>query len=136
MISIIIPVYNTSKYLHRCLDSILNQTFCDFELILINDGSTDNSLEILREYEAKDSRIVVIDKPNEGVSSARNQGIEIAQGEYIMFCDSDDYVAENWCVILIDGIQHHPNSLCICDFYKVNKEMFINLLEWVCLVIL
>ena len=92
LVSIIIPVYNASKYLYRCLDSILNQTFRDFELILINDGSTDNSLEILREYETKDSRIIVIDKPNEGVSAARNQGIEIAKGEYIMFCDSDDYV--------------------------------------------
>ena len=71
--SVIVPVYNSSKYLHRCLDSILNQTFRDFELILINDGSTDNSIDILREYESKDSRIVMIDKVNEGVSAARNQ---------------------------------------------------------------
>lgn len=122
VISIIIPIYNTSKYLHRCIDSILDQNFIDFELILINDGSTDNSLDILREYEEKDTRIVVIDKSNEGVSVARNQGIDVAKGEYIMFCDSDDYVADNWCETFIDGIKHHSNSLCVCDFFKVDKE--------------
>ena len=119
--SVIVPVYNSSKYLHRCLDSILNQTFRDFELILINDGSTDNSIDILREYESKDSRIVMIDKVNEGVSAARNQGIEIAKGEYIMFCDSDDYVDENWILVLLDGIKNNCNSWVNCEYYTFSS---------------
>ena len=119
-VSVIIPVYNTSKYLHRCLESILNQTFRDFELILINDGSTDNSLEILREYETKDSRIIVIDKPNEGVSAARNQGIEIAKGDFIMFCDSDDYVEKDWIEKLLSAIENHQKSFCVSDIYNVD----------------
>lgn len=91
-ISIIVPVYNTEKYLHRCIDSILNQTYADFELLLINDGSKDNSGVICDEYEAKDSRVKVFHKLNEGASSARNLGIDNANGEYISFVDSDDYV--------------------------------------------
>lgn len=126
LVSIIVPVYNASKYLYRCLESILNQTFRDFELILINDGSTDNSLEILREYEAKDSRIVVIDKPNEGVSAARNLGIEIAKGEYIMFCDSDDYVADNWCETLVIRSQTNPDYLCCSEYYRIEGHQSIS----------
>lgn len=125
ILSVIIPVYNTSKYLHRCLDSILNQNFTDFELILINDGSTDDSLKILREYEAKDRRIIVIDKPNEGVSAARNHGIEIAKGEYIMFCDSDDHVAENWCETLLSFTQKNPDCLCCSAYYRVSSNQII-----------
>ena len=117
-VSVIIPVYNTSKYLHHCLDSVLSQTFAEFEIIIINDGSTDNSLEILREYEAKDNRIVVIDKNNEGVSAARNCGIKVAKGEYIMFCDSDDFVTPNWIEKLYEAIYKHPNSWVDCDYYK------------------
>lgn len=94
-VSVIVPVYNTEKYLPRCIDSILAQTFTDFELILINDGSSDNSGAICDEYAAKDKRITVIHKENGGVSSARNKGIEIAQGEWIAFVDSDDYIANN-----------------------------------------
>lgn len=96
-ISIIVPVYKVEKYIHRCVDSILNQTYRDFELILVDDGSPDNCGAICDEYAAKDSRIRVVHKTNGGLSSARNAGIDIAQGNYIMFCDSDDYVAEDWC---------------------------------------
>lgn len=91
-ISVIVPIYNTEKYLPRCIDSILAQTYTGFELILINDGSTDNSGAICDEYAAKDKRIIVVHKENGGVSSARNQGIKIAKGEWIMFVDSDDYI--------------------------------------------
>ena len=91
-ISIIVPVYNVEKYLRKCVDSILNQTFKDFELILVDDGSTDSSGKICDEYNLKDNRIKVIHKENGGLSSARNAGLDIAQGEYIGFVDSDDWI--------------------------------------------
>lgn len=96
-ISVIVPVYKVEKYIHRCVDSILAQTFTDFELILVDDGSPDNCGAICDEYAKKDSRIKVIHKENGGLSSARNAGIDAAGGMYIMFCDSDDYVASDWC---------------------------------------
>ena len=95
-ISIIVPVYNSEKYLSRCIDSILNQTMKDFELILINDGSTDNSLSILKNYELKDSRIRVIDQKNVGVSKTRNKGIKLANGDYITFIDNDDTIKSDY----------------------------------------
>lgn len=91
-ISVIIPVYNASKYLHRTIDSVLNQTYKDIELILVNDGSKDDSLSVCRYYENKDERVVVIDKENGGVSSARNVGIDKATKKYISFMDNDDYM--------------------------------------------
>jgi glycosyltransferase involved in cell wall biosynthesis len=94
-ISIIIPVYNCEQYLSRCIESVLIQTLTDFELILINDGSTDNSGEICDEYKSKDQRIIVIHQSNKGVGCARNKGIEISSGEYIYFCDADDWTEEN-----------------------------------------
>lgn len=96
-ISIIIPVYNVEKYLHECLDSIINQTFTDIEIICVDDGSTDKSSEILEEYEQKDKRFTVISQPNKGVSAARNRGMQQAKGKYIMFVDSDDWLAHNAC---------------------------------------
>lgn len=91
-ISIIVPIYNVENYLGRCLDSILAQEYEDFEIIAINDGSTDNSLTILQEYAEKDNRISIIDKINNGVSSARNVGLSQARGEYIGFVDPDDWI--------------------------------------------
>lgn len=95
-ISVIVPIYNAEKYLPRCIDSILAQTFTDFELLLIDDGSTDGSGKICDEYATKDARIRVFHKKNGGVSSARNLGLDEAQGEWITFCDSDDYVYPCW----------------------------------------
>lgn len=94
LLTIIIPVYNIEKYIHRCLNACLNQDFplSEYEIICVNDGSTDNSLEILREYEKKYSNIKIIDKENGGVSSARNTGIEVANGQYIWFVDGDDWI--------------------------------------------
>ena len=99
-ISVIIPVYNTEKYLHRCIDSILAQTFTDYELLLINDGSKDNSGTICDEYAKKDSRIRVVHKENGGVSSARNMGLDNAKGEWICFIDSDDWVEKEYLKVL------------------------------------
>lgn len=92
MVSVIIPVYNAEKYLKRCLDSVLNQTYTDIEVIVVNDGSTDNSLKILQEYKNNDSRIKLIDQQNQGVSSARNTGLNNATGDYILYVDSDDWI--------------------------------------------
>ncbi len=95
-VSVIVPVYNTEEYLPRCVESIIAQTFTDFELILINDGSTDNSGKKCDDYAKKDSRIIVIHKKNGGVSSARNKGIDIAKGEWITFVDSDDWISSDF----------------------------------------
>lgn len=95
LVSIIIPIYNAEGYLSRCVDSILAQTFADFELLLVNDGSRDSSLEICNRYAAQDSRVRVLDKPNGGVSSARNLGLESAEAEWIMFADADDWIEPN-----------------------------------------
>ena len=91
-ISVIIPVYNVEKYLRRCLDSVLNQTFSDWQAICVNDGSPDASDKILAEYAARDPRFVVVTKENGGLSDARNAGMEHATGEYIMYLDSDDFI--------------------------------------------
>ena len=95
LISIIVPIYNAETYLPRCVDSILAQTFGDFELLLVNDGSRDGSLDICQRYAAKDGRVRVIDKPNGGVSSARNLGLESASAEWVMFADADDWIEPN-----------------------------------------
>lgn len=95
-ISIIVPVYNTEDYLEKCLNSLITQTIQDIEIICVNDGSSDGSLNILKEFERKDTRIKVINQPNLGVSCARNNAMKIAQGEYIGFVDSDDWVEKNF----------------------------------------
>ena len=90
-ISVIIPVYNVEKYLRECLESILNQTFQDFEIICVDDGSTDRSLDILQEYKRKDDRFVILQQRHAGAGAARNHGLKLAEGKYIQFLDSDDY---------------------------------------------
>lgn len=101
MISVIIPIYNTENYLHKCIESLLTQTFKDFELILIDDGSKDNSISICREFAAIDNRIRIFSKANGGVSSARNFGIDQALGKYITFVDSDDWVEDDFLMSLL-----------------------------------
>lgn len=91
-VSVIIPVYNVEKYLCQCLDSLINQTLKDIEIICVDDGSTDNSIEILKEYDAKDSRFIVVTQGNKGAGAARNAGLEFAKGEYLYFMDGDDYL--------------------------------------------
>ena len=92
MVSIIVPIYNAEKKLRRCVESILSQTFSDFELILVNDGSIDNSLKICEKYALNDKRIKIISQENKGIVSARKKGIENSTGEYIIFVDSDDWI--------------------------------------------
>ena len=112
MISIIVPIYNSEKWLKRCIDSLIKQTYTDIEILLINDGSIDSSLEICNLYAKKDNRIVVIDKKNSGVSATRNMGIEIAKGEYIQFVDSDDYIDEKMCEMLVNAIENVDMAMC------------------------
>jgi len=119
-ISIIVPVYNVENYIHRCVDSILSQTFRDFELILIDDGSPDGCGAICDEYAAKDCRVRVIHKENGGLSSARNAGMEIARGKYFLFCDSDDYVVPDWCEQFLKNVTPEENNYIfggICTVY-------------------
>lgn len=114
-ISVIVPVYNTEKYLRRCIDSILAQTFTDFELLLINDGSRDSSGAICDEYAAKDSRVRVFHKENGGVSSARNVGLDNAKGEWISFVDSDDWVDHTFLELVILDATRHKADVVFCD---------------------
>lgn len=115
MLTIIVPIYNTENYLSECIDSILNQSYKDIELILINDGSTDNSSSICDEYSSKDKRIKVIHIENRGVSYARNIGLSIAKGEYITFVDSDDFVSND---IYLENIKILEQNLSI-DFIQI-----------------
>ena len=122
IISLIIPVYNTEKYLAGCIESLLQQTFKDFEMILVDDGSKDGSGQICDEYAQKDNRIRVIHKQNGGVSKARNTGIDAAKGRYVLFCDADDYAEPQWCEILYKHIQEHPKSWCFCGCHCVDAN--------------
>lgn len=114
-ISIIIPIYQVEKYLPRCLDSILAQTFADFELILVDDGSTDNSGVICDSYSEKDKRILVLHQQNAGVSAARNAGLDAAQGEYIGFVDADDWVDTEMFRILHEDAKSKNTDIVMCD---------------------
>lgn len=118
-ISIIIPVYNVENYLRRCIESILNQTFSDFELILVDDGSSDNSGNICDYYATKDNRIRVIHKSNGGVSSARNVGIANVDGEWLTFIDADDYVAPD---LLHDYVENMANTDLLIQGFSYNAE--------------
>lgn len=109
-ISIIVPFYNSEHVIGRCIDSILNQSFSDFELLLVNDGCTDNSEKKCLEYAKWDKRIVLLSKENGGVSSARNLGLEKARGEWIVFVDSDDYVMKDYLLNLYNGLGPNPPS--------------------------
>lgn len=117
MISIIVPIYNVEKYLSRCIDSILNQSFTDLEIILVNDGSTDNCGKICDEYKLIDDRIKVIHKINGGLSDARNVGIAVAKGKYIMFVDSDDFIDSNMCKILLEQMKLYNVDIVSCNFF-------------------
>lgn len=125
MISVIVPVYNCAEKLNRCVESILNQSFTDLEVILVNDGSTDGSLEICRQYERKDSRIKIINKENAGVSRARNIGMEQAQGEYIQFVDSDDYIQRDMCKTLVNAMEDTGADMVLSGFFHkyLNEEI-------------
>ncbi|WP_026885786.1 glycosyltransferase family 2 protein [Clostridium beijerinckii] len=118
LISVIVPVYNVEKYLPQCIDSILNQTEKNLEIILVDDGSLDNSGKICDEFSKKDDRIVVIHKKNNGLSSARNAGLEIAKGNYIGFVDSDDWLDKSMYEILLKLLKENNSDISCCDFLK------------------
>lgn len=120
-ISIIIPAYNVAGYLEKCLDSILAQTFTEYEVILVDDGSTDNTPAICDEYAEKDSRIMVIHKENEGVSVARNTGINKAKGEYILFFDGDDFVEPYTCKELFQLAKEKKADTIIYGYHRFEK---------------
>ena len=114
LVSIIVPIYNSEKYLKDCIDSLCNQSHSDIEIILVNDGSTDSSSAICDDFSKKDSRIKVIHTKNNGVSSARNCGIDNAVGDYIMFCDSDDKVSPDWVSELVACAKTYPDRMPLC----------------------
>lgn len=119
LISIIVPVYKVEKYIHQCVDSILSQTFRDFELILVDDGSPDNCPAICDEYAAKDNRVRVIHKKNSGLSSARNAGLAISSGAFIVFVDSDDWLREDALEVLLTRQQQTGADLVLCNILPV-----------------
>lgn len=127
MISVIVPIYNVEKYLNRCIDSILNQSFKDFELILVDDGSPDNCGKICDEYAKKDSRIVVIHKENGGLSDARNKGIEWAfensKSEWITFIDSDDWVHRDYLKMLLGSAVELGSNVSACAYIETEKYL-------------
>ena len=118
LISVIIPVYNVEIYIKKCIDSVLNQTFQNFEIILIDDGSTDNSGRICNEYVLKDNRIKVIHQNNAGLSAARNKGIDVSSGNYICFLDSDDWYSNNALEEFINLVINYNADISIIDIFN------------------
>lgn len=125
-ISIIVPVYKVEEYLSKCINSILKQTFDEFELILVDDGSPDRCGEICDNYAKQDKRIKVIHKNNEGLSAARNSGINIAKGKYIAFVDSDDYINERMYEILYSNALKYDSDITICKYKEVLEDSIID----------
>ena len=123
-VSVIVPIYNVEKFLKRCLDSIINQTLKDIEIICVNDGSTDGSAEILDQYKNLDNRIIVLNCKNQGPSVARNTGMKIARGEYVSFVDSDDWIDNDFLEKLyVAAKKHDADAACtyINRVYKLNS---------------
>ena len=124
-ISVIIPVYKAEKYLYRCVDSFLRQTFSDFEVLLIDDGSPDNSGKICDAYSVQDKRIKAFHKTNEGVSSARQYGLDHAEGEYVIHADPDDWVEPTMLEELYQNAVQNNADMVICDFWVLHDSNII-----------
>ena len=120
--SIIVPVYNVEKYLSICLESILGQDYTDYEIIAVNDGSTDGSLEILNKYKQKTKRLVVLSQRNRGLGGARNTGIRNAQGEYLIFLDSDDYIDKSMLKETERVLSQYNLDILAFDGYRVTEQ--------------
>lgn len=127
LISVIVPVYNVEKYLARCIESILNQSYINLEIILVDDGSTDSSGKICDEYAADDKRIYVIHKENGGQSTARNAALDCAKGEYITFVDSDDYIHTDFVKIMYETIIAYDGDIVQCDYIRGTEDVFPNI---------
>ena len=128
-ISIIIPVYNAGQYLSQCLDSLLKQTLREIEIICVNDGSSDNSFEILKHYKTKDERIIIINQNNQGQGSARNRAIDISKGEYIAFVDPDDWVEDNMFEYMYQKAKENNCDVVYCDYkvyFEETKKFFLD----------
>lgn len=121
-VSVIVPVYNAERHLGKCVESILNQTLKEFELIIINDGSTDSSYELCKKYAVKDERIVLLDQKNSGVSVARNRGLDIAKGEYIYFIDADDYIEKNTLEILYNRAIASNSDIVVFGYKTISEN--------------
>ena len=137
LITVIIPVYNVEKYLQRCLDSVIAQTYQNLEIICIDDGSTDCSGEICEQYAIKDERVKVFHQENQGVSAARNKGLDMASGEYIAFVDSDDYILKDMYAKMMRALLDNGVDICVCQWQyefadghrvveksKINSEIY------------
>lgn len=123
LITVIIPVYNVEKYLQRCLDSVIAQTYQNLEIICIDDGSTDCSGEICEQYAIKDERVKVFHQENQGVSAARNKGLDMASGEYIAFVDSDDYILKDMYAKMMRALLDNGVDICVCQWqYEFTDE--------------
>ncbi|WP_411332989.1 glycosyltransferase family 2 protein [Metabacillus indicus] len=122
MISIIMPVYNVESYLDTCLQSIFSQSHKNFEVIVVNDGSTDQSLKIINDYKSAHNNLILIDQKNQGISVARNAALEIAQGDYILFIDSDDYLEKDMLELMIKKITEDESDMVICGHSEVNTS--------------
>lgn len=122
LISIIVPVYNVEEYLSKCLDSIIHQSYKNIEVLLINDGSTDNSLKICEEYKKYDNRITIFSQMNFGLASARNLGLDNARGSFISFIDSDDYVGSDFIYDLYSLLKNTSSDISMCNFLEVNES--------------
>ncbi len=122
-VSVIVPVYNASKYLNKCLETLVNQTLDDIEIIAINDGSSDNSLDIMMEYQSKySSKIKIVNNQNNGIGKTRNIGIEMATGEYLTFIDSDDYIDTNMLLNCYNYASSNDLEIVVCNYYEVNEK--------------
>lgn len=122
LISIIVPIYKVEKYLEKCIESILAQTYKNIELILVDDGSPDNCPSICDRYAKKDSRVIVIHKQNGGLSDARNMGLNIAKGDFISFIDSDDFVSDDFCELLLGAIIRENADMAICNYLRIDEN--------------
>ena len=125
IVSIIVPVYNAEETLRRCIESVLNQGFTDFELLLVDDGSTDSSAGICREYENGDRRVRVIHKENTGVSDTRNLGLSEARGTFVQFLDSDDWITPDATSLMVRAARDSGADMVIADFYRVNGKHYV-----------
>lgn len=123
LISIVVPIYNVEKYLERCVSSIINQTYKNLEIILVDDESPDKCAKLCDDFACKDSRVRVIHQKNKGLSGARNAGIDIAKGEYIAFVDSDDFIAENFIEYLYSAIKATDSEIAVCKYEYVKSDI-------------
>lgn len=122
LVSIIVPIYNTKKYLRKCIDSILKQTYKNIEILLINDGSLDDSDKIMEKYKLKDKRVKCFYKKNSGLSDTRNYGIKKAQGKYLCFVDSDDWISECYVEKLLKAVKENNSQIAVCEFDRVYDD--------------